>query len=70
MDREELIEHAAHLILNRSGRLPKTVTRIAPNLARTADWVEIIEILGRLATKIIIIIITVLEKRQGGGYQE
>ena len=63
MDREELIEHAAHLILNRSGRLPMEVKSLVPGLS-TKQWMELIKILAPLATEVLLRIIEALEKRK------
>lgn len=69
MDREELIEHAADLILNRSGRLPMEVKSLVPGLEfkgilSTKQWIDLTKILAPLATEVLIRIIEALEKRK------
>ena len=61
MERKELIEHAADLILKRSGRLPKEVTCLAPGLT-TKQKDELMEILGTLAIEVLRWLIKILGK--------
>ena len=62
MERKELIEHAADLILKRSGRLPVEVKGILPGLTTTQRG-ELIVILGTLAIDVLRWLIKILEEK-------